>query len=52
MTQGLTNKDISMKLGICLDRVDAHVNSLLTKIGAANRTEAVAIALRKHLLKT
>ena len=25
---------------------------LLTKLGAANRTEAVAIALRKHLLKT
>ena len=28
-----------------------HVNAILLKIGAANRTEAVAIALRKHLLK-
>lgn len=25
---------------------------LLAKLGAANRAEAVAIALRKHLLKT
>ena len=51
MTRGLTNRDIATQLGIRQDRVDEHVAAILTKIGAANRTEAVAIALRKHLLK-
>ncbi len=51
MTRGLTNRDIAKQLGIRQDRVDEHVAAILTKIGAANRTEAVAIALRKHLLK-
>ena len=51
MTLGLTNKDIAKQLGISEDRIEEHVNALLGKISAANRTEAVAIALRKHLLK-
>ena len=51
MTRGLTNRDLAKQLGIRQDRVDEHVAAILTKIGAANRTEAVAIALRKHLLK-
>lgn len=51
MTRGLTNRDIANQLGIRQDRVNEHVAAILTKIGAANRTEAVAIALRKHLLK-
>ena len=51
MTRGLTNRDIAAQLGIRQDRVNEHVAAILTKIGAANRTEAVAIALRKHLLK-
>jgi len=51
ITRGLTNKDIAAELGIRHDGVDRHVNAILTKIGAANRAEAVAIALRKHLLK-
>ena len=49
--RGLTNKDIALELGIRQDGVERHVNDILTKIGAANRTEAVAIALRKQLLK-
>ena len=51
MTRGLTNRDIASQLGICVDRVNDQVATILTKIGAANRTEAVAIAMRKHLLK-
>ena len=51
MTHGLTNRDIAVQLGIRQDRVNEHVAAILTKIGAANRTEAVAIALRKQLLK-
>ncbi len=51
MMRGLTNRDIANQLGICIDRVNDQVAAILTKIGAANRTEAVAIALRKQLLK-
>ena len=51
LTQGLSNKDIAAKLGISNPRVEELMAALLSKIGAANRTEAVAIALRKHLLK-
>ena len=51
MTRGLTNRDIAKQLGIRQDRVDEHVAAIFKKIGAANRAEAVAIALRKHLLK-
>ena len=49
--RGLTNEDIAKQLGISLPMVKEHVKALFAKIGAANRTEAVAIALRKHLLK-
>ena len=51
MMRGLTNHDIAKQLGIRQDGVNEHVAAILAKIGAANRTEAVAIALRKHLLK-
>lgn len=51
ITRGLSNNDIAKQLGISVDMVKEHVNSLLVKIGAANRTEAATIALRKHLLK-
>jgi DNA-binding NarL/FixJ family response regulator len=51
MVRGLTDRDIAHQLGIRQDGVNDHVSAILKKIGAANRTEAVAIALRKHLLK-
>ena len=51
MVRGLTDRDISQQLGIRQDGVNDHVRAILQKIGAANRTEAVAIALRKHLVK-
>ena len=50
MVRGLSNHDISVSLGISLDMVKEHATSLFAKIGAANRTEAVAIALRKRLV--
>ena len=51
LVRGLTNKDIARMFGIRPDSAGAHVNDILQKLGAANRSEAVAIALRKHLLK-
>ena len=51
ITKGLSNPDIAKILNISLYTVKEQVNLILTKVGAANRAEAVAIALRKHLLK-
>ena len=51
IVRGLSNIDIAKQLGISLDMVKEHVSVLFLKIGAASRAEAVAIALRKHLLK-
>ena len=51
VTRGLTNADIAHQFDIRESSVKEHVNQICTKLGAANRAEAVAIALRKHLLK-
>ena len=51
VTRGLTNADIARQFDIRESSVTEHVNQICTKLGAANRAEAVAIALRKHLLK-
>ena len=51
IVRGLYDRDIAMQLGISVYTVKEHVNTLFAKLGASNRTEAVAIALRKHLLK-
>ena len=50
MVRGLTNRDIAKILSIREDTVEEHVNILLSKINATNRTEAVSIALRKQLV--
>ena len=50
IVRGLSNADIATELGISRDMVKEHAKTLFAKIGAANRVEAVAIALRKHLL--
>lgn len=51
MAKGKGNKEIAAQLDIQTDSVRQHVIAILQKLGAANRTEAVAIALRKQLLK-
>ena len=51
LTRGLTNDDIAKQLGISVPSVKTHLAALFAKLGVANRSEAVAIALRKRLLK-
>ena len=48
---GLATKQIAARLYISESGVKKHIKIIFSKLGAANRTEAVAIALRKHLLK-
>ena len=51
ITEGLTNYAIATRLGISEDGVKRHVNAIFLKLGVESRAEAVAIAMRKHLLK-
>ena len=51
ITRGLSNDDISKILGLSKARVKQHLAELYDTLGAANRAEAVAIAIRRHLLK-
>ena len=51
ITRGLSNDDIAKILGLSKARVKQHLAELYDKLGAANRAEAVAIAIRRHLLK-
>ena len=52
VSRGLGNKEIAAILGISTDAVKQHINAICSKLGAVNRAEAVAIALRKRMLKT
>ena len=47
---GLPNKAIARELGISEHTAKFHVGSLLGKLGAASRTEAVTLATRRGLL--
>lgn len=51
LAQGLSNKQIARQLGIGVETVKTHVSSILTKLGAADRTQAVVLALRRGLVE-
>lgn len=48
---GRSNKEIGASLSITEGTAKIHVNSLLRKLGAAGRTEAVAVAVRRGIVK-
>lgn len=50
VARGLGNKQIAAKLGITERTVKFHVSSVCTKLGAANRTEAVTRAAQAGLI--
>ena len=51
VVRGLTNADIARHFSISEVTVKKTMQMIFTKIGAANRAEAVSITLQKHLLK-
>lgn len=50
MTRGMSNKQIAAALIITEHTVKFHIRAILGKLGAANRTEAVTLALQKGLV--
>ncbi len=50
MAQGLPSKTIAARLHISEHTVKFHVGAILGKLGAASRTEAVTLAIRRGLI--
>ena len=47
---GLTNKEIAYELGVAENTVKNHINNLMYKLGAKDRTHATHVALMRGLL--
>jgi DNA-binding NarL/FixJ family response regulator len=47
---GKTNKEIADKLTLSTVTVRGYVSSILSKLRASNRTEAVSLALQHNLI--
>jgi len=50
VADGLPNKAIAARLGIGAETVKFHLGSILGKLGASNRTDAVRVAVQRGLL--
>ena len=52
VAKGLTSADIARLLGISADAVNQHLTLVCERLDASNRSEAVAIAVGRHLIRT
>jgi DNA-binding NarL/FixJ family response regulator len=50
LAEGLANKDIAARMRISDHTVKFHISSILEKLGASTRTEAVTIGIRRGLI--
>ena len=50
LAEGLVNKDIASRMNISDHTVKFHISSILEKLGASTRTEAVTIGIRRGLI--
>jgi len=51
LTKGLSNREIAAKLGISEDGAKIHLKHINEKLGAKDRVDAVAIAIRRGLTR-
>lgn len=49
--EGLSNPQIGEELGLSAKTVENHVRSILQKLGAKNRTEAVVLAVKNSIME-
>ena len=50
ITEGYNNRNIGMKMFISIHTVKAHICSIMKKLEAKNRTNAVFIACKKNII--
>jgi NarL family two-component system response regulator YdfI len=50
LAEGFGNREMASRLGISDHTVKFHVSSILDKLGAASRTEAVTLGIRMGLI--
>jgi DNA-binding NarL/FixJ family response regulator len=51
MCQGLTNQEIADRLSISPRTAEAHTSSIISKLGAHDREDAVRVAARENLIR-
>jgi NarL family two-component system response regulator LiaR len=51
LVTGLNNSEIAEKLGVSPSTIKSHVSHILSKLAVTSRTEAVALAVRHHLVE-
>jgi NarL family two-component system response regulator LiaR len=51
MVEGMSNNEIAERLIVSQSTVKFHVSNILSKLGVTGRTEAVALAVKHHLVK-
>lgn len=51
LAQGLSNKQIAVRLQLGIETIKTHISSILSKLGAVDRTQAVAVALRRGIIE-
>jgi DNA-binding NarL/FixJ family response regulator len=50
LAEGLGNREMASRLGISDHTVKFHISSILDKLGAATRTEAVTMGIRRGII--
>jgi DNA-binding NarL/FixJ family response regulator len=50
LAEGLGNREMAARLGISDHTVKFHISSILDKLGAATRTEAVTMGIRMGII--
>ncbi len=51
VVEGASNPDIARRLGIAASTVKNHISSIFEKLGVTQRTEAVAVAIKRGIVR-